>query len=165
MTNKNTRRGFTLIELLVVVLIIGILAAVAVPQYQFAMDKSRVAPYVSLAYEISRAEGVYLLANGEYTSDFTALDVDFTNLCPKVNDTKNQLIDCLGGFNFNFALNNPWIQLNYCQSSASSCVASSNAPDDRYHLRLTIDYSTNSILYCKALSSRGQKLCKWLKPE
>jgi len=76
MTHKNTRRGFTLVELLVVVLIIGILAAVAVPQYQKAVYKSRTAEAVSMLKAIIQAQEVYYLANDEYTTDIRKLDIE-----------------------------------------------------------------------------------------
>ena len=80
MKNKNTRRGFTLIELLVVVLIIGILAAVAVPQYQKAVEKSRVAEALQIIATIQQQEELYLLERGipneniEF-SDFASVDL------------------------------------------------------------------------------------------
>ena len=69
--------GFTLIELLVVVLIIGILAALAVPQYQLAVNKTRFAKLHSLAATYSRAARIYYELHGEYPKEISKMDVDF----------------------------------------------------------------------------------------
>ena len=78
MENKNTRRGFTLIELLVVVLIIGILAAVAVPQYQRAAEKSKATQALTLLKTLNESIQSYFLANGEYPTKFEQLDIDMS---------------------------------------------------------------------------------------
>ncbi len=72
---KLSRKAFTLIELLVVVLIIGILAAVAVPQYQRVVKKSKVGQIISLVRTLANAQDIYFITNGEYATSWEELDV------------------------------------------------------------------------------------------
>ena len=74
---ETRKKGFTLIELLVVVLIIGILSAVALPQYQKAVNKSKTTQVLLAVRVIWDAEQIYYSINNDYTNDMSELDISF----------------------------------------------------------------------------------------
>ena len=73
---KENKLGFTLLELLVVVLIIGILAGIALPQYKKTVIKSRYTTLKNLTKSISDAQDIYILTNQEYAKKFTDLNIE-----------------------------------------------------------------------------------------
>ncbi|MFN8668207.1 MAG: prepilin-type N-terminal cleavage/methylation domain-containing protein [Gemmatimonadaceae bacterium] len=72
---RRSRRGFTLIELLIVVVIIGVLAAIAVPKFQNTKGKANLAALKSDLRNLATAEEAYFYQNGTYTSNLVALNL------------------------------------------------------------------------------------------
>ncbi|UCD15870.1 MAG: prepilin-type N-terminal cleavage/methylation domain-containing protein [Candidatus Omnitrophota bacterium] len=73
-------KGFTLIELMVVVLIISLLAAFGLPQYNKAVEKSRAAEAINILYALRGAQLRYAAEFDDTTDDPAQLDIGYTTL-------------------------------------------------------------------------------------
>ena len=150
--NAGRKGGFTLIELLVVVLIIGILAAVALPQYQKAVEKSRATQAITMLKSIGQAQSAYRMANGTCAESFDELDVDipFTGTTLwRISD--NYLKDTRSNNDWSFQLVN-WS--NHCIVMAGRISGKYQGGGFFYYVGSTID----GMLRCVERTSGGVSL-------
>ncbi len=88
----SNNKGFTMMELLVTVLLIGILAAMAMPQYVKVVEKQKGTEAVNLLAVIGKAQERYFAVNEKYASDFSDLDsdlIDFSTKTPAKGSSYN----------------------------------------------------------------------------
>ncbi len=157
----NNKQAFTLIELLVVVLIIGILAAVALPQYQKAVLKSKLAEVVLFQKNAMMATDAWVLENGYPQDDYhsfigpdadASLDIDLTSG-----------LDCSG----TSCTKNNFVYDVYAESSDGgywgSQITNSGASADSYLMIVFEHYADGRINKgCSTNYDEGLKICKAL---
>ncbi len=155
---QNNKQGFTLIELLVVVLIIGILSAIALPQYTTAVEKSRAAEAL---INLKHAQQARILDYVENGSSSDSLAQDIMELSGgKWNE--EGMYYCTKQFFYDFE-NSGYVFAERCtpKEDCSSCQNGSSQYSLEQHTPLFgADWEDDK--FCWAYTDLGYKICQGL---
>ena len=149
----NNKKGFTLIELLVVVLIIGILAAMAMPQYFKAVERSRMTEADTLLGSIAQAQRRKFLQRNSFTTNYKGLDVSPKDSSGSTYYTKGNATTGAGGNGFAVVLSGTGFTDG--RATATRHAAAGNL---QYQYNLVRYYQGDNVT-CNGTNAAGQELC------
>ena len=158
MKNANMSRlgGFTLIELLVVVLVIGILAAMAMPQYFKAVERSRMAEAVTLMDSVVKAQRRKFMQTNRYAERFEGLDVSPKGATGIFYYTKGDPQTGAGGNGFMMTLIND----EFSSGILSTFRVVDGSPRDSLQYRYgLVRYYQSDNFSCRGYNQAGEELC------
>ena len=153
MKNKH---AFTLIELLVVVLIIGILASVALPQYQKAVEKARMSEAISNVRAIVRAQQLYFLANGRYAliNEMDQLSVEIPGSAVQTEGSRIQTHHFIYSSAGNLA---GWLAIAYRRTGTETSI--NNTPYRIEIVETNPDRIRCAVIDAEVITAVQRKLC------
>lgn len=152
------KKAFTLIELVAIVLIIGILSAIGLPQYQRALESSRSSEAIVTIGNIVTAQEMQLLQNGSFTSNFSDLMLNMPLERPTQSSYGGGGQDSQGESQF-FRYDISGCEYGECTISA---FRKGNNGQDLYEIRLTgMDASgSKGQRSCHSSDDFGSKICE-----
>ncbi|MBR4508020.1 MAG: type II secretion system protein [Elusimicrobiaceae bacterium] len=140
MKKNNKKKGFTLIEILVAVMIIGVLAAIALPSYMRSVERSRAAGPIANLGSIAKAQNAHKLATAHYTDEIELLDISLkdesTNEVATGNTFESEY--------FTYKV--------YGDEKEVAIATRKNVAEDKKY-ELSVDYNTNKI-YCRPIENK-----------
>ena len=149
----NNKKGFTLIELLVVVLIIGILAAMAMPQYFKAVERSRMTEADTLLGSIAQAQRRKFLQRNSFTTNYKGLDVSPKGSSGSTYYTKGNPTTGANGNGFA-------VVLSGTDFTGGKATATRHAATGTLQYNYSLErYYQGDNVTCTAAAAAGQELC------